>query len=156
MHVVHLVPRRLALILLPLFLAPGWLPVAAAAGASGGDIAVVVATVRNRNGEIICALFADAGSFERRVPIAKVVVHPVIPSTTCVFRGVKAGIYAVIAFHDENGNRRLDKTFFGRPTEGYGVSNNHTYALHGPRFDESKFSFAGTGGYSITIHLRYP
>lgn len=31
MHVVHLVPRRLALILLPLFPAPGWLPGAALA-----------------------------------------------------------------------------------------------------------------------------
>lgn len=156
MHVVRLIPRSLALILPPLFLAPAWAPAAAAPGATGGDIAVAVSMVRNGNGEIICALFDNAGSFERRVPIARVVVHPAIPSTRCVFHGVKAGIYVITAFHDENDNGRLDKTFFGRPTEGYGISNNHTYILHGPRFDESKFSFPGTGKRSITIQLRYP
>jgi uncharacterized protein (DUF2141 family) len=153
MQFIRLTLRRLAFILPPLLLAPAW---ATTPGATGGDIAVAVSSVRNGNGEIICALFDDAGSFEKRVPLAKVMARPAIPSTTCVFHGVKAGIYVITAIHDENDNGRLDKTFFGRPTEGYGVSNNHTSALHGPRFDESKFSFSGTGERSIAIHLRYP
>lgn len=153
MHVIRLPLARLALVLPTLFLVTAW---ATAPAASSGDIAVTVSTVRNGNGEIICSLFDDAGSFDKRVPLAKVVAHPAVPATTCVFHGVKAGIYVIAAVHDENGNGRLDKTFFGRPTEGYGVSNNHTYALHGPRFDESKFSFSGTGTRSIAIHLRYP
>jgi uncharacterized protein (DUF2141 family) len=153
MHVTRLSLRRLALLLPPLVLARA---LAAAPGASSGDITVAVSKVRNTSGEIICSLFADAGGFAQRVPLAKVVAQPLVPATTCVFHGVKAGIYVITAIHDENDNGRLDKTFFGRPTEGYGVSNNHTYATHGPRFDESKFSFSGNGTRSIAIHLRYP
>lgn len=153
MHAIHQRLPGPILVLAALFVAPAW---AAAPGAGGGDITVAVSTVRDTNGEIICALFADAASFDRRAPLAKVVVHPTVPATTCVFHGVKAGIYAVSAIDDENGNGRLDKTLFGRPTEGYGVSNNHTYALHGPRFDESRFTFSGTGTRSLAIYLRYP
>lgn len=145
--------RLLFALLLPILALPAR---AAAPAAPAGDISVAVATVRNHDGEIICALFDTADGFERRIPLARVTAHPESPTTTCVFHGVKAGIYAVTAFHDENGNGRLDKTFYGRPTEGYGVSNNHTYAMHGPRFDESKFSFPGTGALAIAIQLRYP
>lgn len=147
-------PRR---VVFGLLLSACLLPAGAATPAApAGAITVAVSTVRNRNGEIICALFGTADSFEKRIPLARVVVHPQTPVTTCVFRGLAAGIYAATAIHDENGNGRLDKTFYGRPTEGYGVSNNHTYATHGPRFMESRFSFSGTGDLSIAIQLRYP
>lgn len=138
---------------LSLLALPAW---AATPSAAAADITVTVSAVRSQSGEIICALFDDAGSFDKRIPLIKVVAPARTPATTCVFHHVQAGIYAVTAIHDENGNGRLDKTFFGRPTEGYGVSNNHTYAMHGPRFDESKLRFSGTADLSIAIDLRYP
>jgi uncharacterized protein (DUF2141 family) len=145
--------RLLFALLLPILPLPAQ---SATPTAAAGDIAVAVSTVRDHDGEIICALFDTADGFEKRIPLAKVLAHPQSPATTCLFRNVKAGIYAVIAFHDENGNGRLDKTFYGKPTEGYGVSNNHTYAMHGPRFGESTFTFSGRGHLAITIQLRYP
>lgn len=154
MHLLRPSLRRPPLALLLAILA---LPaVAATPTAAGEDITVAVSTVRNHNGEIICALFDTADSFEKRIPLARVLVHPQSPATTCVFRGVKAGSYAITAIHDENGNGKLDTTFYGRPTEGYGVSNNHTYAMHGPRFAESQFTCSGLGDLSLAIRLRYP
>lgn len=146
-------PRLVFAVLLPILALPAR---AAAPTAPAGTVVVTVSTVRNHDGEIICALFDTADSFEKRIPVARVVTHPQAPATTCVFRGLKAGVYAATAIHDENGNGRLDKTFYGRPTEGYGVSNNHTYATHGPRFLESRFTFPGTGDLPIAIQLRYP
>ena len=153
MNTVRPTRRWLTAAALLLLALPAW---AAAPSAAAADITVTVSTVRNQNGEIICALFDDAESFDKRIPLSKVVANARTPVARCVFRHVKAGIYAVTAIHDENGNGRLDKSFFGRPTEGYGVSNNHTYAMHAPRFGESKFSFPGTSDLLITIRLRYP
>lgn len=153
MHTVRLRLRRIATFLLPLVALPAW---AAAPNPGTAAITIAVSTVRNHQGAIICALFDTAESFAKRVPLARVVAHAKTPSTTCVLRNVKAGIYAVTAIHDENDNGRLDKSFFGRPTEGYGVSNNHTYAMHGPRFSENTFSLAASRSLSIAIQLRYP
>jgi uncharacterized protein (DUF2141 family) len=153
MHAMRLSPQSLTASLLSLLVFPAW---ATAPSPAGGDITVAVSTVRNRNGQIICALFDTAAGFEKRVPLARVIARPEVPSTTCMFHTVKAGIYAITAIHDENDNGRLDKTFFGRPTEEYGISKNHTYAMHGPRFSESSFSFPGTGDVSVAVHLRYP
>ncbi|WP_238183221.1 DUF2141 domain-containing protein [Methylobacterium trifolii] len=41
-----------------------------------------------------------------------------------VFRDVEAGTYAVAAFQDMNGNRRLDRTGLGLPQEPYGFSGD--------------------------------
>ena len=43
-------------------------------------------------------------------------------SQRVVFEDVAPGAYAVAAFQDENGNRRLDRTGLGLPTEPYGFS----------------------------------
>jgi len=134
------------------------LPLAAQAddAAPGGDITVTVSTVRGLEGHIICALFDSADGFDKRLPVMKVTVSPAIPSVTCVFHGVKAGSYAVTAIHDENDDDKLDKNFFGMPKEGYGVSNNHTYAMHGPSFSESIVAVSGTAETVLSIQLRYP
>ena len=43
---------------------------------------------------------------------------------TVVFTELKPGAYAVITFHDENDNGKLDENASGLPTEGYGFSND--------------------------------
>ena len=41
-----------------------------------------------------------------------------------VLTNLDPGRYAIILFHDENGNGKLDKNALGVPTEPYGFSNN--------------------------------
>ncbi|MCX5903988.1 MAG: DUF2141 domain-containing protein [Proteobacteria bacterium] len=41
-----------------------------------------------------------------------------------VFKNIPYGRYCIKAFHDENGNSRLDTNFAGMPVELYGFSNN--------------------------------
>jgi uncharacterized protein (DUF2141 family) len=120
------------------------------------DVRVVVATPRNHRGHLICSLFDSEEAYSKLRPAQKVLVVPTLPETTCVFHNVDPGTYMVSAIHDENDNQKLDKNLFGMPKEGYGVSNNHTYAMKAPVFSESTFSGAGTTEMVLKIELRYP
>jgi uncharacterized protein (DUF2141 family) len=118
-------------------------------------VMVDVSTLRNNRGVLGCRLFRSADGFpesgkdvvEVRVPIAGA-------TTRCEFRNVAAGNYAIAVMHDENGNRKLDKNFLGVPTEGYGVSNNKTYAMNSPKWSESTFP-VGAQDVVLSISLRY-
>jgi hypothetical protein len=50
----------------------------------------------------------------------------------CEFKDVTPSTYAVIVFHDENQNGKLDKNFIGVPQEGYAASNNVRHLMSAP------------------------
>ena len=64
------------------------------------------------------------------------------------------GTYAVAVYHDENANVKFDKNWFGLPVEGYGISNNPTFFLRAPAFDEAKFE-ALVGPTIVPVEVRY-
>ena len=132
------------------------LPVAQAQSA-GATLEVVVPQVRNAQGGLGCQLFAGAEGFPKKGERAlQSVMSPITNgSARCRFQPVPAGSYAVAVVHDENGNQTLDSNFLGIPTEGYGVSNNKTYAMSEPRWDESRFDLAAGESRQLTIQLRY-
>jgi len=77
------------------------------------------------------------------------------PNTNCSFLNVEPGTYAIAVVHDENGNGKLDKNFVGVPSEGYGVSNNKTYALSAPNWNESTFTLGANESKTLQVKLRY-
>jgi len=119
-------------------------------------ISVNVGPLRNSKGSLGCRLHASADGFprtgaglvSRRVKIAGA-------SARCVFENVAPGTYAVVVLHDENDNRQCDRNRLGIPVEGYGVSNNHTYALSAPTWQESKFVVEDGKERALSISLRY-
>ena len=131
-------------------------PSTSSADAAGtSTVRVSVASFRNQDGYFGCQLIDDSSAFpEGRQGRG---VRKAVSGTrgTCVFKDVAPGTYAVAVMHDENGNRKLDKSLFGVPTEGYGVSNNKTYAMRAPRWTESKFSVAAGESKSLNVRLRY-
>jgi uncharacterized protein (DUF2141 family) len=63
------------------------------------------------------------------------------------------GEYAVVGYHDKDGDRRLKKAWNFKPKEPYGLSNNpEIKALRLPKFSETGFSVP-MEGVDITIHL---
>ena len=58
--------------------------------------------------------------------------------------------YAIAAYCDINGNGRLDKNFFGAPTEPYGFSGSIRPLFRAPSFQEASFTF----GNSSEIQIR--
>lgn len=114
-----------------------------------------VSAFRNVRGSLGCRLFRSPEGFPETGRDAIEVRVPVTGATTrCEFRSLAPGIYAVAVMHDENDNGVLDKNFLGIPTEGYGVSNNRTYAMRSPKWAESTFRVVAED-VVLSIHLRY-
>jgi uncharacterized protein (DUF2141 family) len=59
----------------------------------------------------------------------------------CLFtiKNLTAGKYAVRFYHDENMNQALETNMVGKPTEGYGFSNNVTGRFSMPSFEKWLF-----------------
>jgi uncharacterized protein (DUF2141 family) len=119
-------------------------------------IAVQVGPLRNGRGSLGCRLYTSPDGFPRTskgTQSARVKVTGT--SARCVFENLKPGTYAVTVHHDENDNGKFDTNILGVPVEGYGVSNNHTYALRAPRWDESKVHVALGKQLTLGIAVRY-
>ncbi len=63
------------------------------------------------------------------------------------------GEYAVVGYHDKNGDRRLKKAWNFKPKEPYGLSRNpEIKSLRLPKFSETGF-YVPMEGIDIDIHL---
>jgi uncharacterized protein (DUF2141 family) len=62
------------------------------------------------------------------------------------------GRYALMVYVDRNGNGKLDRGMFGRPTEPYGFSNGGG-SFGPPDFADATFDVAGSGT-AIRIDLK--
>lgn len=131
--------------------------ISAAQGRDDGEssLRVEVSGIRNARGTLDCGLFTDAANFPDGVGARAVRAVIEGARAVCVFDRVPPGTYAVAVLHDENGNGRLDRNFLGIPAEGYGVSNNRTYAMSSPRWDESRFTIAVRERAVLRVSLRY-
>ena len=114
---------------------------AVAAEAPAGDsvdVHVKVEGFRNDNGRCRLLLFQSPNGFpdspDEAVAMHSGTIHERKASFT--FK-VKPGRYAAAILHDENENRKMDKTWYGKPREGFGASNNPRMGLGPPGFGES-------------------
>ncbi len=64
------------------------------------------------------------------------------------------GRYSITVLHDENSNNKMDDNFFGKPKEGFGVSNNLITTFKRPTFEDASFIFNGQP-LSFNIKLKY-
>ena len=122
---------------------------------SPSTVLIEVTGFKNTRGTLNCRLFTKAADFPDGEGIVTSRVPITGPNTSCSFSNVEPGTYAIAVVHDENGNGKLDKNFVGVPSEGYGVSNNKTYALSAPKWDESTFKLGATESKALQVKLRY-
>lgn len=71
------------------------------------------------------------------------------------FKGLPAGAYAVIVFHDENGNGEIDHNALRLPSEALGFSNGFALGLLSglPSFDKLRFEHA-VGTQHIEVYVK--
>ena len=69
-----------------------------------------------------------------------------------IFLKIPAGQYAVVAFHDENNNGKLDRSPIGIPLEQVGFSNDAVGVAGPPTFQQAGFQL-GPRPRSITINF---
>ena len=133
-----------------------------------GDLKVTVAGIHSALGSVMIGLYDNAEGFDVAIKHATeaglltdrgrlvgVAMRAAAGSQSIIFTQLPPGRYAVIAFHDENDNGRLDESPWGVPTEGYGFSNDAQGFLTAPSFDAAGLTL-GAGDRTVTISLIYP
>ncbi len=103
------------------------------------SILIHVDAVKNDKGNVTVALYDDDP--ERFLKKGEKLGHlrvPAIKGTTSVcIAAPHIGDYAIVAYHDEDGNGRITRSWIGLPTEGFGFSNNPDVLLAPPKHSEA-------------------
>lgn len=101
-----------------------------------GTVKVSVVNVLNDKGSVHFAFF-NKENFRMQPLFAKSAI--IKEGTSFVnFENVPFGEYAIICFHDENENNKLDFDINGMPKESFGTSNN-ALNFGPPQFNDAKF-----------------
>jgi len=134
-------------VIVPLYL------LALPAAAETGVLQVTVTGVRNDHGHVLVAVcdrttfLAPTCAYQGRAP-----AHA--GAVVVLVTGVPAGTYAAEAYHDENDNNRLDRSFLGLPKEGLGFSRDAPMRFGPPSFADAAVTVPAEGG-AISFGLRY-
>ncbi|MBD2355321.1 DUF2141 domain-containing protein [Tolypothrix sp. FACHB-123] len=122
-------------------------------------LTVVVNGIRSQKGEICIGVYSQdkAKAFPlNTTDVLKSACKKITGnSLKHQFPGLKPGNYAVAIVDDQNGDRKLNRDFFGIPTEGFGISKNPTVSVQTgtPKFRDA--SFALNKNTTINITVKY-
>jgi len=126
---------------------------AIAQNAVAAELRVRVDGLRSHDGAVRIALYGSEATFLDDALAGQ--ESPADPNGTYVrFSGLSPGVVAVAAYHDENGNRKLDRGLFGVPVEGYGFANNAQGWFGPPSFEDA--SVAVSDVTVIRFKMVYP
>ncbi|MHC5609475.1 MAG: DUF2141 domain-containing protein [Nostoc sp.] len=120
-------------------------------------LTVVVNGIHHKKGEICFRVYPNergfpmSGNSEDQSGCVKITGS----SVTKEFFGLKPGTYAVAVVDDQNGDRKLNKDFFGIPKEGFGISKNPTVSIETgtPKFRDA--SFVVNKNTTVNITIKY-
>jgi uncharacterized protein (DUF2141 family) len=88
-----------------------------------------VSGIRNNKGNIMLQVF------DSNQKIIKEEINPILDyKCSFLITNLTPGKYAVRYYHDENQNNKIETNLVGKPTEGYGFSNNVTGKFGPPPF----------------------
>ena len=115
----------------------------------GISVTVSVVNALNDAGKVKFALY-DEENFMKQ-PIYSKSASVENRKSTVVFENVPQGIYAIICFHDENENNRMDFDENRMPIESYGLSNNKMN-FGPPEFESAKFEVTEE---DLTLEIKF-
>jgi len=119
------------------------------------DVCVMVEGFRSNGGSCRLLLFDSKEGFPDSRRQAVAMLSEKIHGHAAVFTfKVTPGKYAIAILHDENSNGTMDKTWYGKPTEGFGASNNPKIGFGPPGFEESAIVLDEKHNH-LTITLIY-
>ena len=122
--------------------------------AQTATLSVNLQDVRNATGNLRASLYREPETFRKEDKAVQVVTLPAVAGDArIVFADLPLGKYAVMAYHDENADGRLNLRFGMFPTEGYGLSNN-PQVMGPPKFADSAFEVSSPET-AIDIKLAY-
>ena len=119
-------------------------------------IHVVANGLEHTEGQVLVALYASKDGFpsDTEKAIQRGVAQMDSTAATYTFAPVPQGDYAVSVLHDEDGNGSMKTAAFGRPAEGWGVSNDVKARFGPPKFQDAIFA-ALEDSVTVELNLRY-
>ncbi|MBC7493084.1 MAG: DUF2141 domain-containing protein [Novosphingobium sp.] len=133
--------------------AAGVLATPIAQSATAGTLTIRMSNVRNAKGEVLVAVCPQAQFLKDTCPYnGSAPAH--VGTTVVMIHGLPPGQYAVQTFHDENGNKKVDRNFIGLPREGVGFSNDAPIRMGPPKWADAMFAFNGVE-QTIQLKTRY-
>jgi uncharacterized protein (DUF2141 family) len=116
---------------------------------------VTVEGFRNEDGVCRLLVFKNKKGFPDSIHFANHAESALIRERTAEFSFALApGVYAIAVLHDENENHAMDKTWYGKPLEGFGASNDPKVNFSPPRFEQAMIRIGEDDTY-LRIALRY-
>ncbi|HUQ14237.1 MAG TPA: DUF2141 domain-containing protein [Novosphingobium sp.] len=120
-------------------------------------LTVAIEGLRNARGLVNVAVYPD----DSRQFLAKggTIKNNRLPASAPVTRACvfvpAPGVYAIAVYHDEDANRKLNRSALGLPAEGFGFTNNPSTVAGLPAFRSVRLSVPKAG---LTTHVRmkYP
>lgn len=101
-------------------------------------------------GAIMVALYDSEAAYEGGQPARATRVDVAAGQHEAVF-DLPAGAYGMKAFHDVNGNGKMDVNPFGMPTEPFAFSNNAVGNMGPAKWDRARFEVSGATAQTIRI-----
>ncbi|HET8724123.1 MAG TPA: DUF2141 domain-containing protein [Anaeromyxobacteraceae bacterium] len=131
-------------------------PPATGTPAATATLVVEVEGLKDDRGTLHAALYASEDGFPTKPEKALRQVDAPIAGgrARATFDGLAPGGYAVAAYHDENGDGKLDTGFLGIPTEGLGASNDAKGFMGPPSFEKARVEVKA-GENRITVRITY-
>jgi uncharacterized protein (DUF2141 family) len=124
--------------------------------AAAATLIVEVEGLKDDTGKLHASLYASEEGFPTKPE--KALRHVDVPivagKARVVFEGLTPGGYAVAAYHDENGDGKLDTGFLGIPTEGLASSNDAKGFMGPPSFEKARVEVV-PGENRIVMHVAY-
>ena len=114
----------------------------------------VATSLRSGDGEVAFTVYAnDPKKFlAKGGKLLRVRVPAVAPVTRACF-WLPPGQYELAIYHDENGDRKFNRTLF-IPKEGFGFSNDASTTLGLPKLEDARFTLPA-GGSTVRMKMRY-
>ncbi|MFA4950148.1 DUF2141 domain-containing protein [Brevundimonas sp.] len=122
----------------------------AASAEPAGDTLTLTFETGATTGTVMISVFNSEATYSSGAPVAATALSASGP-VVAVFENLPAGDYAVKAFHDVNGNGRMDTNPFGMPVEPYAFSNNARGNMGPAGWDRAHFAVSGATAQTISV-----
>lgn len=130
-------------------------PAAQADEGAQAPLTIKVTDLRDHKGDLIFGVFKTADGFPtQKEKSVNWQVKSADADTVTFIAKLPPGEYSASVLHDENRNGKMDFGAFGRPLEGYGVTNNPKPRLRQAKFKEALFKLPQQGA-TMTISIQY-
>lgn len=102
-------------------------------------------------GAVMVALYDAEAAYEGGAPTRVARVDVAAGGRDAVFENLPAGAYGMKAFHDVDGDGKMNVNPFGMPTEPYAFSNNAVGNMGPAKWDRARFEVSGATAQTIRL-----